>query len=58
MASPLAALFKASSCRPGFPNEASGGKPMNTVDLPNQIFLRRESLVDPKAYSVTKQIPQ
>jgi hypothetical protein len=58
MASPLAALFKASSCRPGFPNKASGGKPMNNVDLPNQIFLRRQSLVEPEAYRATIQIPQ
>ena len=36
----------------------SGGKPINNVDLPDQIFLRWQSLVEPQAYKLKIQIPQ
>ncbi|MEX6666034.1 DUF2931 family protein [Pseudomonas sp. W2-17] len=33
-------------------------KPINNVDLPDQIFLRWQSLVEPQAYKVLIKIPQ
>jgi hypothetical protein len=33
-------------------------KPINNVDLPDQIFLRWQSLVEPQAYRARIQIPQ
>ena len=42
----------------GWHRGGSGGKPINNVDLPNQIFLRWQSLVEPQAYKIKIQIPQ
>nr|WP_314583797.1 DUF2931 family protein [uncultured Pseudomonas sp.] len=36
----------------------SGGKPINNVDLPEKIYLRWQSLVEPQAYTIGIQIPQ
>ena len=42
----------------GWPNGGGGGKPVNNVDLPERIFLRWQSLVEPQAYKVSIHIPQ
>jgi hypothetical protein len=42
----------------GWHRGGSGGKPINNVDLPDQIFLRWQSLVEPQAYKLKIQIPQ
>lgn len=42
----------------GWHQGVSGGKPINNVDLPDQIFLRWQSLVQPQAYKIKIQIPQ
>ena len=42
----------------GWHQGVSGGKPLNNVDLPDQIFLRWQSLVEPQAYKIKIQIPQ
>ena len=42
----------------GWHQGVSGGKPINNVDLPDQIFLRWQSLVEPQAYKIKIQIPQ
>ena len=42
----------------GWHQGVSGGKPINNVDLPDQIFLRLQSLVEPQAYKIKIQIPQ
>ncbi|QSB21575.1 DUF2931 family protein [Pseudomonas sp. 15A4] len=42
----------------GWHQGVSGGKPINNVDLPDQIFLRWQSLVEPQAYRARIQIPQ
>jgi hypothetical protein len=42
----------------GWPNGGSGGKPINNVDLPEKIYLRWQSLVEPQAYTIGIQIPQ
>jgi hypothetical protein len=42
----------------GWHGGGSGGKPINNVDLPGQIFLRWQSLVEPQAYKINIQIPQ
>jgi hypothetical protein len=42
----------------GWHRGGSGGKPINNVDLPDQIFLRWQSLVESQAYKVRIQIPQ
>jgi len=42
----------------GWHNGVSGGKPINNVDLPEKIYLRWQSLVEPQAYTIGIQIPQ
>ncbi len=42
----------------GWHQGVSGGKPINNVDLPDQLFLRWQSLVEPQAYKIKIQIPQ
>jgi hypothetical protein len=42
----------------GWPKQAGGGKPINNVDLPDRIYLRWQSLVEPQAYTIGIQIPQ
>ncbi|WP_447650894.1 DUF2931 family protein [Pseudomonas abietaniphila] len=42
----------------GWPNGGSGGMPINNVDLPEKIYLRWQSLVEPQAYTIGIQIPQ
>jgi len=42
----------------GWHGGGSGGKPINNVDLPDQIFLRWQSLVEPQAYKISIRIPQ
>ncbi|WP_244656096.1 MULTISPECIES: DUF2931 family protein [unclassified Pseudomonas] len=42
----------------GWHQGVSGGKPVNNVDLPDQLFLRWQSLVEPQAYKIKIQIPQ
>ena len=42
----------------GWHGGGSGGKPINNVDLPDQIFLRWQSLVEPQAYKICIRIPQ
>jgi hypothetical protein len=42
----------------GWHGGGSGGKPINNVDLPSQIFLRWQSLVEPQAYKISIRIPQ
>ena len=42
----------------GWHHGASGGKPISNVDLPDQIFLRWQSLVEPQAYKIKIKIPQ
>lgn len=42
----------------GWGNGAGKSKPINNVDLPERIFLRWQSLVEPQAYKISIQIPQ
>lgn len=42
----------------GWHQGVSGGKPINNVDLPDQLFLRWQSLVEPQAYKIKITIPQ
>ena len=42
----------------GWGNGAGKSKPINNVDLPERIFLRWQSLVEPQAYKLSIQIPQ
>ena len=42
----------------GWHKGASGGKPINNVNLPEQIVLRWQSLVEPQAYKVNIHVPQ
>jgi hypothetical protein len=42
----------------GWPERGGGGKPINNVDLPDRIYLRWQSLVEPQAYTIGIQIPQ
>ncbi|WP_282371807.1 DUF2931 family protein [Pseudomonas sp. PS02290] len=42
----------------GWHKGTSGGKPINNVDLPEQILLRWQSLVEPQAYKISIRIPQ
>jgi hypothetical protein len=42
----------------GWGNGAGKPKPINNVDLPERIFLRWQSLVEPQAYKISIQIPQ
>jgi hypothetical protein len=42
----------------GWHNGTGKSKPINNVDLPDQIILRWQSLVEPQAYKITIQIPQ
>jgi hypothetical protein len=42
----------------GWPEGGGGGKPVNNVDLPDWVFLRWQSLVDPQAYKIGIRIPQ
>jgi len=41
----------------GWHKGVSGGKPINNVDLPEKIYLRWQSLVEPQAYTIGIQIP-
>ncbi|MFJ3471143.1 DUF2931 family protein [Pseudomonas sp. NPDC090201] len=42
----------------GWHNGVSGGMPVNNVDLPERLFLRWQSLVEPQAYKLRIPIPQ
>jgi hypothetical protein len=42
----------------GWHQGGAGGKPINNVDLPDLIFLRWQSLVEPQSYKIKVQIPQ
>jgi hypothetical protein len=42
----------------GWHKGTSGGKPINNVDLPDQLLLRWQSLVEPQAYKISIRIPQ
>ncbi|MFK3796862.1 DUF2931 family protein [Pseudomonas sp. NPDC088444] len=42
----------------GWHNGGSGGMPINNVDLPERLFLRWQSLVEPQAYKLRIHIPQ
>jgi hypothetical protein len=42
----------------GWPKQGAAGKPINNVDLPDKIYLRWQSLVEPQAYTVGIEIPQ
>ncbi|MFY1667267.1 DUF2931 family protein [Pseudomonas sp. Pseu.R1] len=42
----------------GWHNGVSGGMPINNVDLPERLFLRWQSLVEPQAYKLRIHIPQ
>lgn len=42
----------------GWHQGSSGGKPINNVDLPEMVFVRWQSLVEPQAYKVGIRIPQ
>lgn len=42
----------------GWGNGAGKSKPINNVDLPERIFMRWQSLVEPQAYKISIQIPQ
>lgn len=42
----------------GWHKGTSGGKPINNVDLPEQLLLRWQSLVEPQAYKISIRIPQ
>jgi len=42
----------------GWHKGSVGGKPINNVDLPDKIYLRWQSLVEPQAYTVGIEIPQ
>jgi hypothetical protein len=42
----------------GWHNGVSGAKPISNVDLPDRIYLRWQSLVEPQAYKIGIQIPQ
>uniref|UniRef100_A0A7C1XFE4 DUF2931 family protein n=1 Tax=Pseudomonas graminis TaxID=158627 RepID=A0A7C1XFE4_9PSED len=42
----------------GWGNGAGKSKPINNVDLPERIFLRWQSLVEPQVYKISIQIPQ
>ena len=42
----------------GWHTGGAGGKPINNVDLPERLFLRWQSLVEPQAYKIRITIPQ
>ena len=42
----------------GWHQGASGGKPINNVDLPDKLLLRWQSLAEPQTYKIKIQIPQ
>lgn len=42
----------------GWHKGTSGGKPISNVDLPDQLLLRWQSLVEPQAYKISIRIPQ
>jgi len=42
----------------GWHKGTSGGKPINNVDLSDQLLLRWQSLVEPQAYKISIRIPQ
>jgi hypothetical protein len=42
----------------GWHKGGSGGKPISNVDLPDQLLLRWQSLVEPQAYKISIRIPQ
>jgi hypothetical protein len=42
----------------GWHKRSVSGKPVNNVDLPDKIYLRWQSLVEPQAYRIGIQIPQ
>ncbi|MEX6667019.1 DUF2931 family protein [Pseudomonas sp. W2-17] len=59
------AFFRVHGGVAGYTGKAAGwhrgggkSKPVNNVDLPNHIFLRWQSLVEPQAYKIKIQIPQ
>ena len=42
----------------GWHKGTSGGKPISNVDLPEQLLLRWQSLVEPQVYKISIRIPQ
>lgn len=59
------AFFRVHGGVAGYTGKAEGwhqgggkSKPVNNVDLPDQLFLRWQSLVEPQAYKIKIQIPQ